>query len=98
MIGGTSASTPMFAGVVAVADQVAGHRLGLINPKLYTLAAQNARGIVDITRGNNTFSLLDDNGDTVFTVNGTQARPGYDMASGVGTPDGYHLVHELAGR
>jgi subtilase family serine protease len=96
--GGTSASSPMFAGVTAVADQVAGHRLGLVNPKLYRLAADHARGVVDITRGDNTFTFLDDKGNPVFTVKGTAARPGYDMASGVGTPDGYHLVHELAGR
>ncbi len=96
--GGTSASSPMFAGVTAVADQVAGRRLGLLNPKLYRLSTAHARGIVDITRGDNTFTLTDANNNPVFTVQGTKARAGYDMASGVGTPNGYHLVHELAGR
>ena len=50
---GTSEATPLFAGVVALADQVAGHPLGNINPSLYTLSAQGAPGIVDITSGNN---------------------------------------------
>ncbi len=36
---GTSESTPLFAGVVALADQVAGHPLGLINPALYGMSA-----------------------------------------------------------
>jgi subtilase family serine protease len=98
VVGGTSAATPMFAGLIAVADQVAGHRLGLVTPELYRLAADDARGIVDITRGDNSFTLLGKKGNPIFTVKGTTARPGYDMASGVGTPDGYHLVHELAGR
>ena len=39
---GTSEATPLFAGIVALADQVAGHPLGLINPALYRLAAQGA--------------------------------------------------------
>ena len=40
---GTSEATPLFAGIVALADQVAGHPLGLINPALYQLSAAHAR-------------------------------------------------------
>ena len=47
---GTSEATPLFAGIVALADQVAGQPLGLINPALYTLSAAHAPGIVDVTR------------------------------------------------
>ena len=39
---GTSEATPLFAGVVALADQVAGHPLGLINPALYAMSAGHA--------------------------------------------------------
>ena len=46
---GTSEATPLFAGVVALAGQVAGHPLGLINPMIYQLEAEHARGIVDAT-------------------------------------------------
>jgi hypothetical protein len=41
----------------ALADQVAGHPLGLINPTLYALSARHAPGIVDVTSGNNTVSF-----------------------------------------
>jgi hypothetical protein len=36
-IGGTSVASPLFAGLVAVADQAAGHSLGFLNPRLYSL-------------------------------------------------------------
>jgi subtilase family serine protease len=37
-VGGTSLSAPLFAGVVALADQWAGSSLGFLNPALYTMA------------------------------------------------------------
>ena len=43
LICGTSEATPEFAAIVALADQVAGHPLGLINPALYALSARQAR-------------------------------------------------------
>jgi subtilase family serine protease len=92
---GTSEATPEFAGIVALADQVAGHPLGLINPLLYLLAAVHAPGIVDVTRGNNTVSFRQ--GGKLVTVRGFAALPGYDLASGVGTVNAEYLVNELAG-
>jgi len=91
---GTSEATPLFAGIVALADQVAGHSLGLINPALYQLSAERAPGIVDVTSGNNTVSFSQ--GGQVHTVHGFSARPGYDLASGVGTIDAQYFVPELA--
>jgi subtilase family serine protease len=38
-IGGTSLSSPLFAGVMADADQAAGAALGFVNPLLYRLEA-----------------------------------------------------------
>ena len=52
---GTSLATPLFAGVVALAGQLAGRPLGLINPLLYQLAAQHDPGIMDIQGQGNTF-------------------------------------------
>jgi len=91
---GTSEATPEFAGIVALADQVAGHPIGLINPYLYQLLAGHGRGIVDITRGNNTVSFTQ--GGKLRTVTGFSARAGYDLASGVGTVDARFFVVELA--
>jgi subtilase family serine protease len=93
-VGGTSEATPEFAGIVAIADQYAHRRLGLINPALYRLEKARAAGIVDVTKGSNTVSFAQD-GKT-FTVRGYRARPGYDLVTGVGTIDAARFVPELA--
>jgi subtilase family serine protease len=92
--GGTSEATPEFAGIVAVADQYAGRRLGLINPALYELNWLHAPGIVDVTRGGNTVSFPVAKG--LFTLHGYRARPGYDLVTGLGTVDAARLAPELA--
>jgi subtilase family serine protease len=89
LVGGTSEATPFFAGIVALADQVAGHRLGNINDALYQLGlGHNAshNGIVDVTVGDNSFS----------GVTGYTAVKGYDLASGLGTFDAAKFVPALA--
>ena len=78
---------------MALADQVAGHSLGLINPALYALSAAHAPGIVDVTTGNNSVEFLQ---PTLVTVQGYHAGPGYDLASGVGTVNAALFVPELA--
>jgi subtilase family serine protease len=96
IVGGTSEATPLFAGVVALADQVAGHSLGWLNPRLYALSQKANNGIVDITKGNNTFTFINELGEAEFTVPGFAARAGYDMASGLGTVDARRFAHALA--
>ncbi len=95
---GTSLATPLFAGIVALADQYAGHgkahSLGLINPAIYTIAARHERGIVDIRQGSNTQTFSQ--GGTQHTVKGFRAQVGYDLVSGVGTIDAAYFVRELA--
>jgi subtilase family serine protease len=93
ILGGTSEATPMFAGIVALADQLAGHRLGNINQALYPLGAASRAtggpsrtGIVDVTAGDNTYG----------PVTGYAATPGYDLASGWGTIDAARFVPALA--
>jgi subtilase family serine protease len=93
---GTSEATPEFAGIVALADQAAHRRLGLLNPDLYLLSAARARGIVDVTRGNTAVSFRQGPGNKLFRVKGVAARRGYDLASGVGTVNAPALVAELA--
>jgi subtilase family serine protease len=95
--GGTSVATPVFSGVVAIADQIAGHPLGLINPRMYQLEKEGGNtGIVDVTSGNNTFVELNEEGVPVLTIKGYEAKRGYDMASGLGTVDGFSFAHALA--
>jgi subtilase family serine protease len=91
---GTSEATPLFSGMMAVADQYAGHDLGVINPALYELSQAGAPGIVDVTSGNNTVTFPQKGAE--HTVVGFQALPGYDLASGVGTVDAAKFVPELA--
>jgi subtilase family serine protease len=91
---GTSESSPLFSGIVALADQVAGHRLGLINPALYRLAAQHAPGLVGIRSGNNTVSFRQ--GGKKHTVRGYRAWGGYSLATGLGTINAQLFVPELA--
>ena len=91
---GTSESAPLFAGIVALAAQKAGHDLGLINPALYKLSAEHAPGIIRVTSGNNTVSFRQ-HGHR-YTVRGYTARNGYSRVAGVGTINAQLFVPELA--
>ena len=93
---GTSEATPEFAGIVALADQVAGHALGVINPTLYKLSAEKAPGIVPVISGNNTVTFVQ-NGRTT-TIKGFNAQAGYSLVDGVGAVNGWYLAYELAGK
>jgi len=91
IIGGTSEATPIMSGIVALADQQARHRLGLINPALYLLgglqkAGVPRTGIVSVTSGNNSFA----------GVTGFNATAGYNLATGWGTIDAAKFVPALA--
>jgi subtilase family serine protease len=92
--GGTSEAAPELAGIVAIADQAAGHPIGELNPLLYELAARHAPGIVDVISGDNHIRYLQ--GEIMHAAKGWKAVPGYDLASGLGTIDAAKLVPELA--
>lgn len=88
-IGGTSLSCPQWAGLVAIADQLNGGGLGLINPALYRLGTDPvtyAADFHDVTTGNNT---------TDPTVPGYPATTGWDPVTGLGTPDANRLLPDL---
>jgi subtilase family serine protease len=91
---GTSEASPLFAGIVALADQLAGHSLGDINAAIYKLAAEHAKGIVLVTSGNNTVSFKQHG--HLYTVRGYKARGGYSRVVGVGTINGQYFIPELA--
>ncbi len=88
LAGGTSAASPLWAGIMAVADQVAGRPLGYINPTLYKIAASShyTSAFRDITSGNNSFS---NNG---VDVQGYQATTGWDPTTGLGSPNAANLI------
>ena len=90
--GGTSASAPIWAALIALADQYAGRHLGFINPAIYQIARgpHYQQAFHDITTGNNT---------VVFpptTITGYQAGPGWDPVTGWGSPNAQVLVPLLA--
>jgi subtilase family serine protease len=95
-VAGTSEASPLFSGIVAIADQAAHHDLGLINPRLYQLGDWFRSPITDITLGNNTVTWKQPSTGQVITVQGYNATRGYDLASGLGEPDGTGLVLALA--
>ncbi|WP_236601018.1 protease pro-enzyme activation domain-containing protein [Ktedonobacter sp. SOSP1-85] len=87
-VGGTSAAAPLWAGVAAdVNSYLAGQgksTLGNVNAELYTLfnTSQTYTAYHDVTSGNNLFY---------------NAGTGYDLATGIGTPDVWNFARDAAG-
>lgn len=102
-IGGTSLACPIMAGIMALADQAAGHPHGFANPLFYSLA--NARSFRDIVNPASTVAVVRANyingvdasdglSYVLRTMNQTlslQTTPGYDDVTGLGTPTGSFL-------
>ncbi|MGH3192549.1 MAG: hypothetical protein ACRDPY_34910 [Streptosporangiaceae bacterium] len=80
--GGTSDSAPFWAGLIALADQEAGHPLGFVNPAIYQIARGPLyhKAFHDITAGSNT---MIDNG---VTITGHRAGPGWITSGRASTP------------
>ena len=89
IVGGTSCSAPQWAGLVAIADQIAGHGLGVINSTVYKLAdgANYGMDFYDVTTGKN---------QTNPAIPGYPATAGWDPVTGLGTPNAANLVPQLA--
>ena len=96
-----------FSGIVALADQVAGHSLGDLNPALYALAKGGTRnGIAAISQGSNGFifcKAADIKSDSscasssdLVSVPGFSANGSYNNATGWGTVDAASFVPALA--
>jgi subtilase family serine protease len=90
-IGGTSAAAPLFAGFLALTNASTacdGHNVGFANPGLYSIAGKAfSANFYDVTSGNN---------DYTGTNGGLYpAGTGYDMASGLGAPNGTALAASL---
>ena len=108
IVGGTSEASPLFSGIVALADQEAGHSLGYLNPELYALAEQRRCTTASCRSpsGNNTFTFciaadVESNdacasSSDLVTVPGFQADGSYSDATGWGTVDAARFVPALA--
>jgi subtilase family serine protease len=90
--GGTSGSTPFWAGIIALANQYAGHDLGFVNPALYAIARgpRYHAAFHDITEGSNSVQF------PPKTFRGYAAAPGWDPVTGLGSPDARVLIPLLA--
>ena len=93
LYGGTSAGSPQWAGIVALADQYQGKSLGFLNPTLYKLGKSTSYSSTfhDIIAGNNSFFFLDGS----LTITGYNAHKGWDAASGWGTPIVSSVVRKI---
>lgn len=104
---GTSAATPLWASLTAQITTIFGDQglpvLGYMNDLLYTAAAIAPASFNDITFGNNVTSFYQNtdgqywsNGEPVtLTGYGYSAAPGYDLTTGLGTPNGTLLARAL---
>ncbi len=90
--GGTSASAPLWAGLIALADQHAGRHLGFVNAAIYRIArsARYHQAFHDVTAGNNTARF------PPRTISGYHAAPGWDPVTGWGSPNASVLIPLLA--
>lgn len=89
LFGGTSAGSPQWAAILAIADEQAGYDLGFINKAVYHIGQARSRyaaSFNDVTIGNNAIPGV----TTVFN-----AGPGWDPATGLGSPSADQLVNNL---
>jgi kumamolisin len=84
--GGTSAVAPLWAALIARLNQALGHRVGYLNPLLYTKFGP-ANVCRDITGGSNDLANL----------GGYSAAKGWDACTGWGSPNGVTLLQALSG-
>jgi subtilase family serine protease len=101
VVGGTSASSPQLAALVALANQLASEAgkqpVGYLNPILYTLPARDFRDIVPVTFGTGAVVVtLDSNTQFGSGVPGMPTTTGWDLTTGFGSPRAYDFVHDLA--
>ncbi|NMO55511.1 S8/S53 family peptidase [Actinoplanes sp. TBRC 11911] len=108
-LGGTSLSAPLLAGMIAVADQNAGHRLGFVNPlyykmlktpALYDVVAPStpvAQVRADFVNGRDATGGRKFQLETIDTPTTLHDRTGYDTSTGVGAPNGPRFFDPPAG-
>ncbi len=91
--GGTSAATPVFAGIVLLMNEYLGaNGLGNINPNLYKLASSTSSVFHDATTGSNFVACAAGTKGCVGGTLGYSAGAGYDMVTGLGSVDAYNMM------
>ncbi len=86
--GGTSIGAPILGAMAAVGAQACGmSNLGFLNPRLYQMAI-NGTGIIDVTTGSN----------DIYGIGSYSATSGYDVASGLGSPNPATFLPALCGQ
>jgi subtilase family serine protease len=91
IVGGTSVSSPTFAAIAAIADQVNGAQLGFLNDAFYKIGSTPSRyanDFFDVTAGNNDNFQSPPDPDYAATT-------GWDPVTGLGTPNAANLVPDL---
>ncbi len=101
IIGGTSASSPQLAGLIALTNQISTSTgkgtVGYLNPVLYKLSAKDFNDIVPQTFGTGAgVTTLQDNSDYGTGIPGYATTTGWDLTTGFGTPNAYNFAHDLA--
>jgi len=89
-VGGTSASSPSFAGLMALVLQKTGSRQGNANPTFYAMA--NSQYANHGVTAFHDVTTLSNKVPTLTTPIGFNAGPAYDQATGLGTVDAFFLV------
>jgi subtilase family serine protease len=94
VFGGTSAGAPQWAGIIADINEAVGHSVGFLNDRLYDLGRDGVlAGLThDITVGDNGFCFFTTPNGVFACVPGFSATPGWDLATGWGTPNFGTLV------
>ena len=89
--------SPVWAGLVALTDQIGHHRVGFMNNALYLIGSGKVADTFyhDTTVGNNSVQEPDVNGNLV-SVAGFNAQAGWDPTTGLGTPKADTLLPILA--
>jgi len=101
-IDGTSASTPIFAGIVSLLNDARISRgkkpLGFLNPILYKIASTTPEAFNDVVIGNNRCSVYNPDPSSPYGSCcdvGYSATEGWDPIGGLGTPNFAVLVKEV---
>lgn len=91
--GGTSASSPAMAGIMALIDQSQGGRQGNPNVTLYALALQYPNSFNDVTKGSNEVPCYPGTPDcSDGYLHKYTAGVGYDLATGLGSVNGANMI------